>query len=215
MAAKAIEVLAPAGDMERFVTALNYGADAVYLGGRRYGMRAAAGNFSGAERLCDSLSRVSYVCQSARLYSLILSALCRENYYGAGTGLPMLGTALEEASRDGVMLPFAENPELIPLIGKLKHGSGINEAFLAGVRAQCEAYRSIAPDRASAIRQPLSAREIEALRLSAQGKTRKDIAEALNVQEETVKKHLSSAYKKLNARGKTEAVTVARTLGIL
>lgn len=39
------ELLAPAGDMERLVMALHYGADAVYLAGSEFGMRAAAGNF--------------------------------------------------------------------------------------------------------------------------------------------------------------------------
>ena len=40
------ELLCPAGDMERLEMALHYGADAVYLAGEQFGMRAAAGNFS-------------------------------------------------------------------------------------------------------------------------------------------------------------------------
>ena len=40
-----LEVLAPAGDYERFKAALDYGADAVYLGGKSFGMRAAPQNF--------------------------------------------------------------------------------------------------------------------------------------------------------------------------
>ena len=40
------ELLAPAGDEERLEAALLYGADAVYLGGRRFGMRAGPENFS-------------------------------------------------------------------------------------------------------------------------------------------------------------------------
>ena len=43
------EVLSPAGDMERLEMALHYGADAVYLAGQQYGMRASAGNFSADE----------------------------------------------------------------------------------------------------------------------------------------------------------------------
>ncbi len=39
------EVLSPAGDMERLQAALLYGADAVYLAGTEFGMRAAAENF--------------------------------------------------------------------------------------------------------------------------------------------------------------------------
>lgn len=40
------ELLAPAGNFEKLVTAVHYGADAVYLGGKRYGLRAKAGNFT-------------------------------------------------------------------------------------------------------------------------------------------------------------------------
>jgi putative protease len=39
------ELLAPAGSFEKLVTAVHYGADAVYLGGLKYGLRARAGNF--------------------------------------------------------------------------------------------------------------------------------------------------------------------------
>ena len=43
------ELLAPAGDMERLKMAVLYGADAVYLAGTSFGMRAFAGNFSDEE----------------------------------------------------------------------------------------------------------------------------------------------------------------------
>ena len=42
---KGPELLAPAGDMERLKMAVAYGADAVYLAGTSFGMRAFAGNF--------------------------------------------------------------------------------------------------------------------------------------------------------------------------
>ena len=40
------EVLSPAGDMERLDAALIFGADAVYLAGEKFGMRAASANFT-------------------------------------------------------------------------------------------------------------------------------------------------------------------------
>lgn len=43
------ELLAPAGDPERLAAALLYGADAVYLGGQEFGMRAAPPNFTEEE----------------------------------------------------------------------------------------------------------------------------------------------------------------------
>lgn len=59
MADKKIELLAPAGDMERLRMAVAYGADAVYLAGTAFGMRSFAGNFSPEElkqavQLCHS-----------------------------------------------------------------------------------------------------------------------------------------------------------------
>lgn len=41
-----VELLAPAGDLERLKIDLLYGADAVYLGGQKYGLRANATNFT-------------------------------------------------------------------------------------------------------------------------------------------------------------------------
>ncbi len=41
---KKIELLAPAGDLEKLKTAVDFGADAVYFGGRNFGLRSAAGN---------------------------------------------------------------------------------------------------------------------------------------------------------------------------
>ena len=43
---KKIELLSPAGDLERLKVTLLYGADAVYLGGENYGLRANATNFT-------------------------------------------------------------------------------------------------------------------------------------------------------------------------
>ena len=43
------EVLAPAGDFEKLRFAVAYGADAVYLAGKAYGMRTASGNFTPEE----------------------------------------------------------------------------------------------------------------------------------------------------------------------
>lgn len=40
-----LEVLSPAGDRERLISALCYGADAVYLGRKNFGMRASSSNF--------------------------------------------------------------------------------------------------------------------------------------------------------------------------
>ncbi|MBD5458478.1 MAG: U32 family peptidase [Lachnospiraceae bacterium] len=51
---KKVELLAPAGNYEAFAGALNAGADAVYLGGEKFGARAYADNFS-TEEICRAL----------------------------------------------------------------------------------------------------------------------------------------------------------------
>ena len=43
------ELLAPAGNFEKLKTAIHFGADAVYLGGESFSLRANAGNFSDAQ----------------------------------------------------------------------------------------------------------------------------------------------------------------------
>lgn len=55
---KRLELLSPAGDWERLEMALAYGADAVYLAGDTFGMRAFAGNFSQ-----EDLPRAAALCR--------------------------------------------------------------------------------------------------------------------------------------------------------
>lgn len=46
---KKIELLSPAGDMNKLKTAFYFGADAVYIGGKNFSLRALAGNFTDEE----------------------------------------------------------------------------------------------------------------------------------------------------------------------
>ncbi|MBE6730918.1 MAG: U32 family peptidase, partial [Ruminococcaceae bacterium] len=60
------ELLSPVGDMERLISAITYGADAVYLAGKNFGMRTAPSNFSDDEleeavKLCHSKGVKVYV----------------------------------------------------------------------------------------------------------------------------------------------------------
>ena len=66
MSSRKIELLAPAGDMDRLKFAYLYGADAVYIGGKNFSMRANATNFSDEEieeacRYAHSLGKKVYV----------------------------------------------------------------------------------------------------------------------------------------------------------
>lgn len=61
-----VELLAPAGDLERLKIAYHYGADAVYCAGKKYGLRANASNFTleelrSATNIAHSLGKKIYV----------------------------------------------------------------------------------------------------------------------------------------------------------
>ncbi|MDO5095663.1 MAG: U32 family peptidase [Peptostreptococcaceae bacterium] len=61
-----VELLAPAGDLEKLKAAIVYGADAVYVGGESFGMRTAAKNFTPDEmkegvEFCHSRGKKIYV----------------------------------------------------------------------------------------------------------------------------------------------------------
>lgn len=61
----------------------------------------------------------------------------------------------------------------------------------------------------------LSDRELDVLRLVAEGSSNREIARALFVSEATVKTHLVHAFGKLGADSRTEAVAIAREHGLL
>lgn len=72
---KPAEILSPAGDMERFLAAVNYGADAVYLAGKEFGMRASPANFD-----MESLKKAAEICheKNKKIY-LTCNTLPRNN----------------------------------------------------------------------------------------------------------------------------------------
>ncbi|RLA64170.1 MAG: U32 family peptidase, partial [Epsilonproteobacteria bacterium] len=49
MTQKIVELLAPAGNLEKLKVTVSYGCDAVYLGGEKFGLRSAADNFTNSE----------------------------------------------------------------------------------------------------------------------------------------------------------------------
>ena len=60
------EILSPAGNFEKLKTAIYYGADAVYLGGKAFSLRAQADNFTEEEianwtiMFCNHISSAPY-----------------------------------------------------------------------------------------------------------------------------------------------------------
>ncbi len=63
--------------------------------------------------------------------------------------------------------------------------------------------------------EPLTARELEVLRLLAEGHSNRGIAHQLSISEHTVKFHINAIMTKLNAQSRTEAVVRATRLGLI
>lgn len=77
------------------------------------------------------------------------------------------------------------------------------------------AARTQSPDADVADMQPLTARELDVLRLLASGYTNREIAESLHLAEGTVKNHVSTVLLKLGARDRANAVLRALHHGLL
>lgn len=71
------ELLAPAGNFEKMKAAILYGADAVYLAGEIFGMRAAADNFT-IEELAQATEYAHE--RNVKIY-LTVNTMPRENEY--------------------------------------------------------------------------------------------------------------------------------------
>lgn len=63
--------------------------------------------------------------------------------------------------------------------------------------------------------EPLTEREVEVLRLLAQGQSNKEIARALRIGADTVKTHLGHIFAKLGVQSRTQAVLCALRLGLV
>ena len=91
------ELLSPAGDRERLQLAILYGADAVYLAGRQFGMRSSAVNFSDE----DLRWSVDYAhAQGVKIY-VTCNTLPREEELRA---LPAYLEFLQDAGVDGLII---------------------------------------------------------------------------------------------------------------
>lgn len=78
------------------------------------------------------------------------------------------------------------------------------------------AFAQLVPGRAGTTSdQRLTGRELEVLRLVAEGLTNKDIAARLVVSLNTVRKHVQSVLTKIDAHSKLEAVIIARRRGLI
>ena len=78
MRGKLPELLSPAGNMEKFRAAVRYGADAVYISGKMFGMRSACDNFSREEIFEAS----EYAHKNGRRLYVTVNVMPRTDQYG-------------------------------------------------------------------------------------------------------------------------------------
>jgi DNA-binding NarL/FixJ family response regulator len=110
-----------------------------------------------------------------------------------------------EAGASGYLLKDAPPAELLAAV----------RAAAAGESALAPAVASRLLARMRAPRVSLSAREIEVLRLVADGASNTEVGARLHITDATVKSHLVHVFSKLGVSSRTAAVAEARGLGIL
>ncbi len=91
------ELLAPAGNYEKLVTAVHYGANAVYLGGKKFSLRAKAGNFD------DEMIRQGVIFaheQGVKVYVTVNIIAHNKDFVGLDSYL----TTLQSMDVDGIII---------------------------------------------------------------------------------------------------------------
>jgi DNA-binding NarL/FixJ family response regulator len=103
----------------------------------------------------------------------------------------------------GYLLKSARGAEL---------AEGVRQAYRGRLKPSAEVAERLAE---RVYYEPLSERELQVLRHAAGGASNKEIAAELGVAENTVKNHVKSILAKLQAKDRTEAVTVALRRGVI
>jgi len=134
--------------------------------------------------------------------------------------LKFLSRALSAAVGEQYIRLFLDmGPNLMPLLYEAAN-QNIQPGYCGQLLAlfptftQPPGARKTAP-AGSELVEPLSERELEVLRLVAEGLTNREIGLRLYLSPNTIKRHTLNIYAKLGVHGRTEAVTVARNLGLL
>lgn len=119
--------------------------------------------------------------------------------------------ALLQAGADGYVLKTASADELVRAVRTVHEGqSALSPEITGKVVRQMTGGR---PSGAAEQVESLTERELDVLRLAAQGKTNRAIGSELGISHRTVQGHLASVYGKLDVNSRTEAVTEALRRG--
>ena len=115
----------------------------------------------------------------------------------------------------GYLLKDAPSENLFAAIRAAARGeSFLQPSVTSRVLAEFTRLSDQSPASSATLIEPLSDRELEILRLIANGSSNREIADALFITEGTVKNHVTNILGKLDARDRTQAALKARELGL-
>src|SRR5215217_2271523 len=120
-----------------------------------------------------------------------------------------------EAGAAGYILKDAPNRQLINAIRRVLEGEAPLNQELALQLIQHLSSKASQPVKRPPASKRLTSRELEVLRLLAEGKTNQDIAKDLHITRATVKVHLQHIIAKLRVSDRTQAVVRAFELGLV
>jgi DNA-binding NarL/FixJ family response regulator len=117
-----------------------------------------------------------------------------------------------QAGAIGYILKSIRREQLVQAIRSAAHGESVlHPAVATKVVAQ---FARLPPSLAT-LHAPLTEREYAILRLVAQGLTNQDVGDRLDISENTVKRHMTHILAKLGAKDRAEAVSRAKTAGLV
>ena len=123
---------------------------------------------------------------------------------------PFIATALE-AGVNGFVLKTADLEDIAAAVHAVHEGKSVLDPDIVP-----KLMKVIAGGHdMETYYEPLTDRELEVLKLAAQGLTNKAIAYSLSISDRTVQGHLRRIYEKLNVANRTEAVVRASQLNLL
>jgi DNA-binding NarL/FixJ family response regulator len=120
-----------------------------------------------------------------------------------------------KAGAAGYLLKDFPSEELIKALLTLHHGGGVMIPPPVAAKVAEEIRKDRRPETEGSLREPLTQREEEVLRLIARGRSNIEIADQLVLTEGTVKNYISRVYAKLGARDRTQAALWAVDHGLL
>ena len=119
-----------------------------------------------------------------------------------------------EAGASGYLLKEVEPEELVQAIRQVHAGQAILSPAVA-VKVLQQMRRKMSEPAPSSEPPLLTAREVEVVRLLAQGLTNQEIAQRLVVAESTVKSHIRNILRKTNTHNRAEIVAWAMQAGLI